>query len=54
MPVGEQILRLAVHFWVPVFAGTTEGVGAQIHDAGKCRHHGVIPEAQILTRNECS
>jgi hypothetical protein len=41
--VKDQILRFAVVFWIPAFAGMTAGSGAQIRRAGGSRHPGFFP-----------
>jgi hypothetical protein len=52
MPVEDQMLRFEVDFWIPAFAGMTEGTGAQVCHAGEGRHPGVVPETQLVNPNK--
>ena len=38
--VTDQMLRLAVVFWIPAFTGMTAATGAHIRHAGERRHPG--------------
>jgi hypothetical protein len=46
----DLILRLAVDFWIPAFAGMTPGTAASVRHAGESRHPELFPQTQDLNR----
>jgi len=49
MLVKDQMLRFAVVFWMPAFAGMTAKSGVRIRHAGESRHPGGFPKRKFST-----
>jgi hypothetical protein len=52
--VTDQMLRFAVVFWMPAFAGMTVETGAHIRHGGESRHPGGFPKRKFSTSKDIS